>query len=56
MGTLVTREVDYPAEVKVEESGIELILGGHRELKVFEVKKNSHNQKSRQFDWLFGKA
>ena len=31
--------MDCLAEVKVKELGINLILGGHRELKVFEVKK-----------------
>ena len=39
MDTLVTSEVDYPAEVKVEELGINLILGGHRETEVFGPKK-----------------
>jgi len=38
--------VDYPAEVKVEELGIKLILGGHRELKVFEVRKLAQSEKA----------
>ena len=46
MDTLVTSEVDYPAEVKVDELGIKLILDEHRGLKVFEVKKLAQSEKA----------
>ena len=39
LDTLITGEVDYPAEVKAKEMGINLILGGHRETEVFGVVK-----------------
>jgi dinuclear metal center YbgI/SA1388 family protein len=38
LDTLITGEVDYPTEVKAEELGINLILGGHRETEVFGVR------------------
>jgi len=38
LDTLVTGEADYPTEVKAQELGINLILGGHRETEVFGVK------------------
>jgi len=36
--TLITGEVDYPTEVKAEELGINLILGGHRETEIYGVR------------------
>ena len=35
LDTLITGEADYPTEVKARELGINLILGGHREMEVF---------------------
>jgi len=39
LDTLITGEADYPTEVKANELGINMILGGHRETEVFGVKK-----------------
>ena len=38
LDTLITGEADYPTEVKAQELGINLILGGHQETEVIGVK------------------
>ena len=40
MITLMIGESELQAEVKVKKLGINLILGGHRELEVYEVKNS----------------
>jgi putative NIF3 family GTP cyclohydrolase 1 type 2 len=42
LDTLITGEADYPTEVKAQELGINLILGGHRETEVFGARRLAH--------------
>jgi putative NIF3 family GTP cyclohydrolase 1 type 2 len=38
LDTLISGETDYPTEVKANELGMNLILGGHQQTEVFGVK------------------
>jgi putative NIF3 family GTP cyclohydrolase 1 type 2 len=45
LDTLITGEADYPTEVKANELGMNLILGGHQQTEVFGARELSCNLK-----------